>query len=216
MQPLRIRADLVNGFAAKDPWSPAIDGILAAVEMKRRLGDDFSSPQPSRLQPVEGLPLEVVRHGDLWWYAASSPVIVGFAGKEKKHYHRRFDDQHERYLPDKMGRVMTAAGPFKTTRLFDTRIICRAVEWHVVGDADEIREMLADVEQVGAKRGTGFGMVKSWQISGGDRRISYGHRPLPVGFQEVHGAQVMPWGIVPPARWRPVECVMPEVRHAEA
>jgi len=218
VQPLRIRAHLRNGYAAKDPWSPAIDGILAAVAMRRKLGDEYisSAAQPSKLQPIEGLPLEVCRWGDLWWYAASSPIIVGFAGREKKAYHRRFDDQYERHLVDGIRRVMTAAGPYKNTRLHDTRVICRALEWHVIGDEASIRDLLSDVEQIGGRRGIGYGWVTEWQISAGDPRIARGHRPLPVDIQESQDGMVMPWGIVPPGRWRPIECWMPEERHAEA
>lgn len=218
MKPLKVRAVLRNGYAAKDPWSPAIDGIIAAQIMRRELGDDYASSaaQPSALRHVEGLPLEVISWGDLWWYAASSPIIVGFAGREKRAFHRRFDDQHERHLVEGAKKIMTAAGPYRNTRLFDVRVICRALEWHVVGRPDEVYDLVRGVDQIGGRRSVGFGEVVEWQVCDGDPRIARGHRPLPVGLQEIQGGMVMPWGIVPPVRLRPVECVMPDERHAAA
>lgn len=218
MKPLEITAHLVAGYSSKDPWSPSLDGALAYVEMRRRLGDDFaaSSAIPSSLRPVEGLPLEVCRWGDQWWYAASSPIIVGLHGRDRRFFHRRFDDRHERYLPSGVKKVMTAAGPYKTTRLFDVHVICRALRWHVIGERTRIEDMLTEIDQIGGRRGVGYGRVERWQIEDGNARIARGHRPLPADLQEVQGSQVMPWGLVPPGRATIAECVMPEERHEEA
>jgi CRISPR type IV-associated protein Csf3 len=213
MTPLRIRARLRNGYVARDPWTPTLDGILAAVTMRRRLGDDYASSaaNPSRLEAVTGLPLEVVRSDDLWWYAASSPRPLGAVARERRFYHRRFDDQHERYLAERIKHVQTSAGPYKNTRLYDTRVICRGVEWHVVGEAAPIRAMLAEVEQIGARREVGYGEVVEWLIDAGDATIARLRRPLPVAYARVHevAGTEMPWGIVPPLRINPVLCVMP-------
>ena len=214
LKALRIRARLRNGYVSRDPWTPTIDGILAAVVMRRRLGDDYavSAAQPSKLGPVTGLPLEVVRHGDLWWYAASSPRPISEAARERRHFHRRFDDQHERYLADGIKRVMTSAGPYKATRLHDTRVICRGIEWHVVGDMAQIRALLDDVDQVGGKRDIGYGEVVEWLIDdAGVADIARCHRPLPVAYAQEHGCTgiAMPWGIVPPLRIQQVDCIMP-------
>lgn len=215
MQPLRICARLINGYAAKDPWSPALDGIVAAVVMADRLGwDYFTGTAPSAMEPVTGLPFEVRHEGNLWWYAVSSPIIVGFAGREKKAFHRRFDDQHERHLAPDVGRVLTAAGPYKATRLHDTRVICRALDWHVVGDEAALRPILDRVAQVGARRGIGCGLVSGWEIAPGDAEIARTHRPLPAA--QFPDRMSMPWGLHPPARLGAVECAMPEERHATA
>lgn len=220
MTPLRIRAGLVRGFAAKDPWSPAIDGIIAAVVMRDRIGSEefvLRGSRNSTLEHVTGLPIEIVRDGDRWWYASSSPLIVDIAGRERRYFHRRFDDQHERHLVDVVKRVMTAAGPYKSTRLFDTRVIASAVEWHVIGDQTEIERILRRVSQIGGRRGIGYGEVSEWSVTAdGDASIARHHRPLPVTYAEAHGidGQRMPWGLVPPGRLDPVDCVMPEARHA--
>lgn len=222
MTPLIVKARLRNGFVQRDPWSPTLDGIVAAIVMRDRLGADAFAANASRnalMEPVEGLPFEVVRDDAHWWYAVSSPRLLGVAGRERRHFHRRFDDGLERHLEVGVKRVQTSAGPYKNARLFDTRTICRGVEWHVVGDAEALRRILAKVSQIGARRGVGYGEVVEWIVAdGGDAEEARFRRPLPAAFAAQLGISgpVMPWGLVPPARTGLVDCVMPmmEARHA--
>lgn len=220
MRALRIRADLVRGYAAKDPWSPTIDGILAAIVMRARLGGEryvSDSAMTSTLAPVDGLPLAVERHGLLWWYAASSPIPVDVAGRERRYFHRRFDDQYERHLAGGVRKVMTSAGPYKATRLFDTRIMAAAVEWHVIGEQGEIEPLVRQVWQIGGRRAVGYGEVSGWTITDdGDADLARWHRPLPAAYAEVIGRQGprVPWGLTPPGRLNLVDCIMPEDPHA--
>lgn len=212
MTPLRIIARLQNGVIQSDPWSPSIDGILAAAMMREKLGDAFYLSRVADMQPVVGLPLDVVRHGDRWWYACSSPQLIDSHGKDRRYYHRRFDDHLEQYLPPKMGRVLTAAGPYKNTRLSETRIVCRGLEWHVIGDAEKIERLLINVDQIGAGRGRGHGVVLNWRVTDGDAERA-ANRPVPVEYAESIGlvGRVFPWGIVPPFRLPHLicDCVMP-------
>lgn len=220
MKPLIVKARLRNGIARKDPWSPSIDGILAAAFMRERLGYEqyvVSGASVSHLDPVVGLPLETVTHGDTWWYAASSPEILHPSGKERRYFHRRFDDQHEKYLAGQPKKIMTAAGPYKNTRLWRTRTICRGIQWHVIGDTAEITRLLRSILQIGGGRAAGYGEVAEWIVEhgGAPERARY-HRPLPASFAADEGiaGPVMPWGLVPPGRVSPVDCVMPEIADA--
>jgi CRISPR type IV-associated protein Csf3 len=221
MTPLVVRADTPAGFAQSEPWAPTLDGVLAAAEMRLRLGDRYYSARPADLAPVEGLPLGVERQGDLWWYQAGAPEIVGGAGVDLRMFHRRFDDQHERRLEAGVKKVMTAAGPYKTTRLATRRVVCRAVEWRAIGAAEEIEALLATVDQIGGKRGAGYGVVSRWTVREGGpadaERARFG-RPLPVAFAAAHGVTgpEVPLGIVPPARLAPVPCVVPRAIHVRA
>jgi CRISPR type IV-associated protein Csf3 len=219
MTPLRVICHLCNGFVRRDPWSPAIDGIIAAVVMRDRLGDDYAygAAQPSQMVKVEGLPLAVERHGNDWWYCASFPEVIGEVGKERKFFHRRFDDHRERYLEPGVKKVLTSAGPYKMARLWDTRNICRGLEWHVIGDASEISSLLERITQVGGRRGVGFGEVTRWEVTadGAEERAARLWRPLPVAYAEAHGLKgpVMPYGLTPPS-WCPlwkIDCIMPEI-----
>jgi CRISPR type IV-associated protein Csf3 len=222
MRALRIRAVMRNGIVARDPWSPSIDGIVASVVMRERLGEEEFTANAVRsadLAPVAGLPFEVVRSGDHWWYAVSSPVLVDMAGRQRRPFHRRFDDQMERYLDPDVRRINTSAGAYKNARLYDTRVICRAIEWHAIGDADRLKAVLATVYQIGARRGVGYGEVAGWEITeDGCHETARHNRPLPESYAQslgLHGP-VIPWGLVPPARIGLVDCVMPmeEAQHA--
>lgn len=142
MTPIRIRATLVHGYISRDPWSPALDGILAAVVQRRRLGPDayvLGGARPSELQTVTGLPIAWRTVGADGWYAVSSPIPVGAPERYRAHFHRRFDDQHERFLPQGTRKVLTAAGPYKATRLFDTLILVPALEFFSTCHSRECR-----------------------------------------------------------------------------
>lgn len=220
MESMRIRADLQHGYVSSDPWSPSLDGILAYVVMRERLGDEAfvtSAARTMALRPVEGLPLEVVSYGELWWYAASSPRVIGKAAVRQAFFHRRFDDQHEQFLADKVGKVLTAAGPYKASRLADMHVICGGLEWSAVGDRREIERLLARVTAIGGARSRGYGSVARWSVepAGPESRLSaHRQRPLPVVYADKHGVTgaVMSWHLVPPARAPAsrADCVMPD------
>lgn len=220
MRPLKITARLVNGFVASDPWSPSIDGIIAAAVMRERLGEDYvySGARPSQMQPVEGLPLARVEHGDLWWYAASFPIYEVVA-REHFNFHRRFDDRYAVDMLPHVKKVGISAGSYKNCRLRETRMITREIVWHVIGDAAEIRRLLGSISAVGGSRGRGRGEVAEWSVTDeGDARAARLYRPLPRSYAEAHGVTgpLMPAGIRPPS-WLPcniLECVMPEASHA--
>jgi CRISPR type IV-associated protein Csf3 len=216
MQAIKITAQLYNGFTSSDPWSPSIDGILAYWHMREKLGDEFelSCSSSAAMRPVDDLPLERIDHDGLWWYACSSPIYCVRASA-RKHIHRRFDDVHERHLDlqGKSGKILTAAGPFKNTRLAFLLRVTDRVEWHVVGDHDAIARLLHRCSHIGSRYGAGFGRVRDWTFEPGDRDIALRHRPVPLSYAEAHGieGEMMRWGIRPPARIAACSamCVMP-------
>lgn len=217
MEPLVVRAVTPDGFAASDPWSPALDAILAHQVVYGRLGGErfaLASAHTAEMAPVEGLPLEVERDGAWWWYQASSPIYEARA-VERPHYHRRFDaDLAARFGPSALGRVPTSAGPYKSSRLTVLERKCPSVTWHTIGDEREIRRLLARVTAVGAKVGSGYGRVARWTVeTGGDPDLARFHRPLPVEFaaRVGRGGDCMDWGIRPPGRLPANQtlCVMP-------
>ena len=42
--------------------------------------------------------------------------------------------------------------------------VCGSISWRAVGDADKIRELLADVASIGKKRAAGEGQVLRWEV----------------------------------------------------
>ena len=217
MQPLLITARLVNGFVAGDPWSPTLDGLLAASLMRQRLGEeDFTlgALRPSAMSPVDGLPLERCAHADLWWYACSSPIHRRDALVERRWLHRRFDAAQAVDLLPTARRIATTAGPLKDYRISELRRVVPAVYWHAIGDAEEIARLLHGIEAIGAGRARGHGEVAEWTVvAGGEPALARHHRALPVAYADLHGivGARMLAGIRPPARLpcNVVECVVP-------
>lgn len=217
MTPIAITAHLYSGFVASDPWSPAIDGILAYWHIREQLSEaEFSlrSGRNDLMEPVADLPLEIVRHENLWWYASSSPIYTQQA-EVRRYLHRRFDQAHaEKYLPDGQRKVQVQAGPYKNARMAAMHHITDRVTWHVIGDLSAIERLLKRCSHVGAKVGAGFGRVRRWSYAEGDPEIARHWRPLPVAYaleQQLDG-DVMDWGIRPPVRLacNTVSCVMPQ------
>lgn len=215
MQPLRVIAHLANGFASLDPWSPSLDAILAYHMLREHLGsEDFAAQTDDMMSPVEGLPLAVERHGELWWYMCSSPQYLSVA-EHIRHFHRRFDAQQaERFLAPQKARVNVTAGPLKAFRLPLRIVVCDRVQWHCIGERADIERLLRTCTHIGAKRGSGHGVVDRWEIShDGMIDIARFMRPLPTEFAEAHhrGGDLMEWGIRPPGRLREniTLCIMP-------
>lgn len=217
MQTFKLTAHLRHGYVARNAWSPAIDGIVGYQHLMEKLGPDefaISAAQSSQLRPTTGLPFDIVRDGEHWWYAVSAPIRIGFAGRETKSYHRRFDDRHERFLDAGTRKVMTAAGPYKNARLHETRWICRAVEWHCVGDPAEAFRLASQIVQIGASRQRGYGEVLRWELSlDADEKLARFHRPLPVAYATERGITglEMVWPLAPPGRCPEVQarCILP-------
>lgn len=222
MRPLVVQARLTGaGFASGDRWSPAIDALLGYWAMRERLGVEEAAARAadtSRLEPVEGLPLEVVRWREWWWYACSTPVYEQ-AAERQKHFHRRFDDGlAARYGPEGLKRVATSAGPYKSARLTATVRVTRLLTWHVVGDQPEIERLLRRCHWIGAKHAQGHGRVLGWEVRESEtpeetRNAAYTHRPLPVEYASERGlgGPILWWGVRPPGRLPANQtlCVMP-------
>lgn len=219
MTPLRITATLRNGFASSDPWSPAIDGILAYWHVREQLGEEqfaLTSVDSSAMEPVTDLPLAKTEWQGEWWYQCSSPIYATRA-EFLRYYHRRFDiGAAQQYLQPQRGRVETKAGPFKAYRLSARVIVTPEVQWYAVGDSEEVRRLLRRCSAIGAKVGQGFGRVQAWTVETLRELPPYGgasDRPIPAEYARQIGAEgpMLLWGLRPPGRIREnlCVCVMP-------
>ena len=43
-------------------------------------------------------------------------------------------------------------------------VVAQAIEWHAEGDAEQVLDLLQEVEFIGKKRTAGFGQVRAWQL----------------------------------------------------
>lgn len=218
MDALRVTAELYQGFVAADPWSPSLDGILAALVLREQLGEEeYALGMTGARALVEpGLPLERVAHGDDWWWACSSP-IVGDAIAFERWFHRRFDAAHAYdRVEERTKRVLVAGGAYKNYRNRDLVTAPRdgLVTWHAIGDGAEVERLLRRCTSIGRGGARGNGAVKSWAVTAdGDPELARRHRPLPLEYALGVGATgpVQQWGIRPPGRApeHQRQCVMP-------
>lgn len=214
LQPLRVVAETPAGFGAADPWSPAIDAVLAYWVLREQLGEErFALGGTGHVPLVQAeLPLARETHGDWWWWQASSPIVAA-VGEHRRYFHRRFD-LAEAVAHDAIRKVETKAGPYKAYRNTVRLVLTPTVTWHAIGDLDAVRALLARVMAIGAKIGQGCGRVVRWRVTAdGDPGLARFHRPIPLDFAELHGRTGvrLRWGLRPPCRAPEHQtlCVMP-------
>lgn len=206
MQSLKVTAHLMTGFATKFDWSPSIDGILAWVVQRERLGvEEFTAThhRPDLQASVKGLPLGVEREGDDWWYQCSMPIYQSHAVMTHN-LHKRFNSaEAEMRMGSKQTKIQTTKGPYKNARYQLRQHVTNKVRWHVVGDKAEIERLLSHITHIGAKVGVGYGRVRRWEVAiGGDKQTARLHRPLPKAFADTNGVSgmLLEWGHRPPIR----------------
>jgi hypothetical protein len=60
---------------------------------------------------------------------------------------------------------LTRRGDFGNVMNGYQTVVAQALQWHAEGDADQVLELLQEVEFIGKKRSAGFGQVRAWQLS---------------------------------------------------
>lgn len=209
MRPLIVTAETPAGYASGDPWSPTLDGILAYAVTRERLGPDMGTNLD--LRPVEGLPLAVEEHGGQWWYAAGVPEAEPIRQYDR-HLHRRFDVLDAERLVPGVRKVQTAMGPYKAMRKPRHVTVTGTVRWQAIGEAAEVRRLLAGIPSIGSGWSRGFGRVVRWTVE--EVEAVTIRRPVPVAWGEergITGARMIA-ALRPPAHLSEnrVMCVMPE------
>jgi CRISPR type IV-associated protein Csf3 len=166
MRPMRIRAHLLDGrVAGTEPYFP-LDSILAAEWIRRNHPGQFYNPPPPGVKEgwIES-PLPFERRGDPWYYACSfnqaEPLTEYVA-----YWHRRFDDQLERYIDfqGRRGKISEQSGRYKAYRMPLNILILPCLEWYAVGDLEAVRELCQDIAAIGKKVSQGYGIVDRWEI----------------------------------------------------
>jgi len=211
MQPLKITAYLQDGrVAGTDSWFP-LDSVLAAVWMRENHPDAYynaSSHMLTNEMIVAELPFERRGEGDDWYWACSfnqSPKIHEYI----MHWHKRFDDQLEKYLDfqGKRGKVDTTSGKYKAYRMPLVVQLFDCLIWYAVGELDEAQRLCRKVTHIGKKASQGLGAVDYWEVEpcehdwsvvGPDGRLMRAI-PIDAGLPPgVQGAQIAQYGIRPP------------------
>lgn len=218
MQPLRIRSYLLDGRVVGVQWPFPLDSILAAEWMRRNHPAEYYGPPPPNaagwIEPDLSGVLDRRGEGDRWWYACSfnqTPPVTEYT----HHWHRRFDDQMERYINfgKRRGKVDSSSGKYRAYRMpMNVYLFAEPLTWYAVGDADSIRDLLTGVVAIGKKPSQGFGLIDRWEVEpwpedwsevGPGGKLMRAMYELPAGCT---GARVRLNGMRPPY-WRKPEAV---------
>lgn len=207
--PFQVEARIPSGrVVLPDPWSCMLDGLLAAVMLKDRLGANYGySAGVAELQP-DDLPLEAWSHGDEWWFAATAPIYADEPDVDTDWLVGRQDTYNARlYCPDLPKSIQTQGGRYRNTRTPVPVTLTERLVWRGIGDIDAVMDLLSHVDSVGARRGAGFGVVTGWAVerlpsdAGIWRDAHPGPtRPLPAAYATEQGftTEAIPCPLTPP------------------
>ncbi|MBW2637897.1 MAG: hypothetical protein JRC86_10320 [Deltaproteobacteria bacterium] len=226
MQPMRIRAYLLDGrIAGTEPYFP-LDSILAAEVIRRQYPEKFYNPPPPGSKDgwikLE-LPFERRGAGDKWYWACSfnqaRPVR-----EYVTYWHRRFDDNLERYIDfkGKRGKIAESSGRYRAYRTpLNILLFAAPLEWYAAGNIEAVWGLCEGVTAIGKKSAQGYGIVERWEVEpwpedwseAGPNRELMRAVPMEMGLPpNVEKATMRLYGIRPPywARENQVACFMPE------
>lgn len=201
MTPFEVTAELATGrVVLPDPWSLMLDGLLASVVLRERLGDRFGMGGPLVELEPDNLPLATETHGGVWWFQATStlafddPVVVteNLIGRQDTYAARLYCSQLPKSIQTQGGRYRNVMKPVPVT-------LVGSLVWRGVGDPGRVEDLLGGVTHVGARRGSGFGRVASWSVAECDGwpemyrdGLPGPNRPLPVGYAAARGFATVP------------------------
>lgn len=168
MQPLKITAIMQDGrIAGTEPWFP-LDSILASAWMRRHYPEAYynaSSHLLTNEMIIADLPFDRRGKDDNWYWACSfntAPPIFEYV----MHWHKRFDDDLEKYLNFKgrRGKIDTKSGRLKSYRMPLIIKLFERLEWYAVGNLDRVKELCASITSIGKKAAQGIGFVDHWKV----------------------------------------------------
>ncbi len=168
MQPMRIRAYLLDGrIAGTESYFP-LDSILAAEWIRRNHPETFYEPPPPGVKSgwIEApLPFERRGRGNRWYWACSFNQAAPVA-EYITYWHRRFDDALERYIDfqGRRGKVDEKSGKYKAYRMPLNILLLPWLEWYAVGDIEAVRELCRGIMAIGKKPAQGYGIVEHWEV----------------------------------------------------
>jgi len=217
LEPLQVRAWL-RAPVVSDDYLP-LDGILL-YQAKRHVLMPEAARFPGVTAESASVRVPLACHGhhaEHWYYACSfaqwsQPVAYG-----KDHWSKRLDTAHIGIVDlGRKSKVQIGKGRYRSYHMPVFYRSALSVHWYCVGDAEDIRELLADVWAIGKKTAQGWGRVARWEVRPWPTDWSVEckgrlMRAIPVGDGEERNAQVRLHGFRPPywKRENQTACWMP-------
>ena len=196
MERFAIRAELVTPAIIS---MLTLDGLLGAL-LFEELQDVDQAHAAIPLQCTDGLyhasmalpvgPVVFGKHGLIAGLRASHDLDLDLIKRSK-------DGQPHRHIG------LTRRSDFGNVLNGYQTMVAKAIEWHAQGDAEQVLELLQDVEFIGKKRTAGFGQVRGWQLieselDGVADKAGQPMRPVPLTMWRGD-----PQAIRADAAWRP-------------
>lgn len=176
---LQITATTPHGVVLSRPWGIAFDGLLASVIWQRRKWAAREAGQHVVYRhdgPQETMPLPLARCGDPdrdadWHWMATfadlHPRVQAVIEPDIRWRVGRTDHQRLQQLAPVIGRqvVSDSSGRYQNRTIPVPAHATTHLTWRAVGDADQIRELLTDLTEIGKNSGVGEGVVTRWDIT---------------------------------------------------
>ncbi|WP_262365850.1 hypothetical protein [Gordonia sp. OPL2] len=186
--PLRVRADLPHGVCFGQPWGISLDGLLASVIWHRRKAaaaarGDVLTYDPLATPEDLDLPLARCTLGQPWhWMCTFANTTPATSHPDTRTRSSRTDHADLQRLSALVpSTVSDARGHYRKRLIPAVATVTATVTWRAVGDPDAIRELLAEVSEIGKYRTSGEGRVNAWTVDDApaDDWWSAGHEHTP-------------------------------------
>jgi len=166
MENFRVTARLQTGIVC-DQWIP-LDGILLYQACRNRFGSQATTTPGGTAPPEVQLPLRIIHPGKLHWYYACSwaQPQPWWVAEGQDHWNKRFDSKFADMVDfdSKRGKVIIEQGRYKAYHMPIFYYVADVINWHCVGDAARIEELLSTVSHLGKKSSQGWGRVSRWTV----------------------------------------------------
>lgn len=175
--PVVVTARLAGSVVIDPFYGLLLEGILTAVIRARLNSEHVRGSQfdgGTRVEDPVDYELPLARcgepGGDLWhWAAGGSWIPASPAQLSERTQVRwltsRLDVLRARHVAWSVPKsALGSRGRFRPVRRPVVNLVANEVCWRAVGDRDRLREWLADVPAVGARRGSGEGQVVVWDV----------------------------------------------------
>lgn len=208
-QPLEVIAHLVEPVVHYDEGM-LLDGPLqwSAVQRLLREGvvlppndkgwtDDFEMKVAKWTRPLyEGCDVDsraITADGQIWGWCCSD-IIVDWDNLSKTEVRKKPEiSMMKRYAADKSFDI--ALGPHKAKNLTFPTYQSRTAKWYLLGDIDEVRELLSHVVGIGKLRNMGYGAVERWEVKAHKDRNGWLRREMPHAEGKIKGIRAPHWCI---------------------
>lgn len=159
----------------------AFDGMLSYCVMKRLLGENFFQVQGSSVDQLVDVPLPIEERGKKLKYYACSFAQYKKSQEAVGSWKKRWDENYDWLVKfEKKEKVINVGGKFKAGNMPIVYVSVPTIWFYVIGNKEEIENLLAEVQYIGKGKAQGYGKIKSIQVEKFDFEDSQMVRPIPI------------------------------------